>query len=114
MPIHHVFEIELETGTMVPLPGGGAVTVANVLDQEGGRIARFETQRPDGDDFATDPVVWHLGPLPDQEWTFSWSDSGFQIVSEDAEASASVWFRYDPPLWLPVDGDIVVWQGHTQ
>ena len=114
MPIHHVFEIELETGTTVPLPGGGAVTVANVLDQKSERIARFETQRPDDDDFATDPVVWHLRPLPDQEWTFSWSDSGFQIVREDAEAAASVWFSYDPPLWLPVDGDIVVWQGHTQ
>lgn len=111
MPIHHVFEMELETGTMVSLPGGGAVTVANVLDQEGGRIARFETQRPDDDDFATDPVDWHLGLLPDQGWTESWSDSGFQIFSEDSEASASVWFSYDPLLWFPVNGDIVVWQG---
>jgi hypothetical protein len=111
MPYESTFEIELTSGTMVQLPGGGSVEVASVLDQRSGRIVRFVTHRPDDDDFASNPVDWYVSLLPDQGWIEGWSDSGYQIFSEEPEAPDSVWFTYDQPLWIPVDGDIVVWQG---
>ena len=114
MPFRHVFEVELADGAMVALPGGGSVTVASVLDQERGRVARFEMQRPDLGDLAADPEHWVLELLPGQGWFDDWTATGFQIFSGEPEVAGSVWLRYDQSLSLAVDGDIVVWQGHTQ
>jgi hypothetical protein len=79
------------------------------LEQKSGSIFQFDTQRPD-DDFAGTPVEFYISPVSD-EWQYSGGEGGFGLISEDPVAPASVQLRYTRPMWLPVDGDIVVWEG---
>lgn len=109
-PVEHVFEMPLESGETVTLPDSGSITVKHVLEQSNGTIVKFDTHRP-GDEFAANPVEWHLAPVSGQGWRQVWVENGFQIVHDDPEATASVMLRYNQPMWLPVAGDIVVWEG---
>ena len=83
MPFHHVCEMPLVSGETMLLPDGASITVRHVLEQKSETIFQFDTRRPDG----------------------------FQLASEDPVAPASVLLRYTRPMWMPVDGDIVVWEG---
>jgi hypothetical protein len=109
MPFHHVFEMPLVSGETMVLPDGASVTVRHVLEQKSGSIFQFDTQRPD-DDFAGTPVEFYISPVSG-EWQYSGGEGGFGLISEDPVAPASVQLRYTRPMWLPVDGDIVVWEG---
>jgi hypothetical protein len=111
MPVEHVFEMPLESGETVTFPDSGSITVKHVLEQSNSTIVKFDTHRP-GDEFAANPVEWHLAPVAGQGWRQSWTvENGFQIVHDDPSAPASVLLRYNQPMWLPVAGDIVVWEG---
>ena len=111
MPFHHVFEMPLVSGETMALPGGTSVTVSRVLEQMNGTIVRFDTPRPD-DDFAGRPVELAIEVMPGHGWRQDlWVESGFQLISEDPVAPASVLLRYTRPMWLPVDEAIVVWKG---
>jgi hypothetical protein len=111
MPIYHVFEMPIVSGETTVLPGGASVTVRSVLEQKNGTIVRFDTQRPD-DDFAGYPAEFSIDTVSGQGWRQDlWVESGFQLISENPEAPASVLFRFTRPMWMPVDGDIVVWEG---
>lgn len=109
MPFHHIFEMPLVSGETMVLPDGASVTVRHVLEQKSGTILEFDTQRPD-DDFAGHPVQFYISPVSDG-WRYRAGEGGFGLVSEDPVAPPSVLLRYTRPMWLPVDGDIVVWKG---
>ena len=109
MPFRYVFEMPLVSGETMALPDGASVTVSHVVEQENETILRFDTQRPD-DDFVGHPVESYISPVSGG-WEYQWMEGGFQLVSENPVASALVLLRYTRPTWLPVDGDIVVWEG---
>ena len=111
MPIHHVFEMPLAIGETMVLPGGASITVSRVLEQKNGTIVQFDVQQPD-DDFEGREVEYSIEVEPGQGWQQDWwIESGFQLISKDPVTPASVLLRYTRPMWMPVEGDIVVWEG---
>ena len=110
-PVEHVFEVPLEVGETVTLPDGASMTLTRVLEQSSGTLVSFDTRRSD-DGFAAGPVEQYLKPLAGAGWRVGHSESGFQVVYTDAPiVPDSVWLRYTQSMWMPVAGDVVVWQG---
>jgi hypothetical protein len=109
MPFHHEFEMPLAIGETTVLPDGASVTVDHVFEQKDQTIFRLDTQRPD-DDFAGRSVSFYISPVSDG-WQYGVGEHDVQLISEDPVPPTSVLLRYTRPIWMPVDGDIVVWEG---
>jgi hypothetical protein len=111
MPVEHLFEVPLAVGEHIVLPDGASMTVRSILEQASGTLASFDTRRSD-DSFAAGPVEQFLEPVAGAGWRIGWPETGFQVVNDNAPtAPDSVWLRYTQSMWIPVNGDIVVWEG---
>ncbi len=112
MPLEHVFEVPLVIGEHVVLPDGASMTVRSIFEQVSGTLVSFDTHRSE-DRFGSGPVEQFLEPVAGAGWRIGWPETGFQVVNDNAPtAPASVWLRYTQSDWLPVTGDVVVWQGN--
>jgi hypothetical protein len=109
MPFYHIIEMPLVSGETMELPDGASMTVGHVFEQGNATVFVFDAQRPD-DDFAGRPVGFYISPVS-EGWRDVLVEGGFQLVCEEPPAPASVLLRYTRPMWMPVDGDIVVWEG---
>ena len=111
MPVQHVFEVPLVIREHVLLPDGASMTVRSIFEQVSGTLVSFDTHRSE-DGFGAGPVEQFLEPVAGAGWRIGWPETGFQVVNDNAPtAPASVWLRYTQSMWIPVTGDILVWEG---
>ncbi len=117
-PFQQVFEMPLANNETIEMPDGASVTVQYAGTQQDGVVLRFSTRRPDAEVLAGVPVPlaavsFYVEPIS-EEWRVLRGGSlgdGFVLKSDRTSTPRSVLLRYTRPMWVPIDGEVIVWRG---
>ena len=106
VPAHERIVLDLTVGASQEFAGGTDVTVATILNQQNSTIVQLSVDQPHSrweriDIESADPGWRKSGRL----------DGGFQFVWDGSDAPPALVLEQSSPTWVPVDGDLIVFEG---
>lgn len=109
VPAHERIVLNLTIGSSEGFTGGTGVTVVTILNQQNSTIVQLSVEQPHSrwdriDIEAADPGWRKSGRL----------DGGFQFVWDGSDAPPALVLEQSSPTWVPVDGDVTVFEGVNQ